>query len=110
MVEKVVIGEIEIKELVRDHAATEVGLFPAIASMCLDDSVNELSSQELGDKINSISFEHKASTPTDDDEYWMAQSPFNGKYYIFASCAQGGGYPSCPSYILDEPPGWFYED
>jgi hypothetical protein len=51
---------------------------------------------------------HKASIPADDDEYWLARSPFDGKFYVFASQA-GAGWPSSPDYVLDRRPSWFDE-
>jgi hypothetical protein len=35
-----------------------------------------LPNDELRSRIANFQIEHKASTPFDDDEYWMARSPF----------------------------------
>jgi hypothetical protein len=63
---------------------------------------------ELRSRIANFQIEHKASTPFDDDEYWMARSPFDQKYYVWAALPFAG-VPTEPAYILDERPGWFDE-
>lgn len=102
--------------LIREYTPTSV--FPGavdrtagmVASLCPLEQLVETTPDQLQEMLSSICFEHKVSTPTDDDEYWLAQSPFNHKFYVFASCAFGGGWPTSPVYVLDERPAWFDED
>lgn len=83
--------------------------FAMLAALCPRESVSVTSPDELRRKLAEVTFEHKASTPSDDDEYWLARSPFDGKYYVFAS-TPGAGWPVEPVYVLDQRPGWFDED
>ncbi|MFZ0962756.1 MAG: hypothetical protein WAO35_17950 [Terriglobia bacterium] len=76
---------------------------------CARETVSVTPPDELRRKLAEVTFEHKASTPSDDDEYWLARSPFDGKYYVFAS-TPGAGWPVEPVYVLDQRPGWFDED
>ncbi|MFZ0960356.1 MAG: hypothetical protein WAO35_05585 [Terriglobia bacterium] len=80
-----------------------------LAALCPRESVSGTSPDELRRKLAKVSFEHKASTPYDDDEYWLAQGPFDGKFYVFASMP-GAGWPYDPVYVLEARPAWFDED
>ncbi len=73
------------------------------------DMVNCVSISKLKEKIAAISFEYRASTFSDDDVYFMTQSPFNDKWYVFAS-GMGFGWPSKPAYIFENRPEWFDDD
>ena len=81
-----------------------------IASLCPLDQLTLTPPDELREKLRGIRFAHRASTPADDDEYWLARSPFDNRFYVFASCSFGGGWPTKPVYAYDESPAWFYED
>lgn len=65
---------------------------------------------ELAQALSRTRWEHKASTYDDDDEYWMARSPIDSKFYVFASTAAGGGWPTRPCYVYSDRPDWFNED
>jgi hypothetical protein len=95
---------------IRAVSAVTPGMHRAVASMCPHpDTLASMPREVLGQKIASVSFDHRATTPYDDDEYWMAQSPFNGMWYVFASMP-GAGWPTKPVYVLDGRPAWFDED
>jgi hypothetical protein len=79
-----------------------------LAALCPREIVSITPPGELRRKLAEVSFEHKASTPSDDDEYWLARSPFDGKFYVFAS-QPGGVWPSSPHFVLDQRPAWFDE-
>jgi len=68
------------------------------------------SAAELAEALSSTRWEHRASTYHDDDEYWMARSPVDNKYYVFASTAVGGGWPTRPCDIYTDRPDWFDEN
>jgi hypothetical protein len=87
------------------------GKLVMLAAVCPLEILARTPPDELREKLDEIWIDHKASTPSDDDEYWLLFSPFDHKYYVFASCAfAGGGWPSKPVYVLDEPPRRFYEE
>jgi hypothetical protein len=52
--------------------------------------------EELVNAARTIKPHFRATTNYDDDVYWMGKSPFNEKWYIFASF---GGVPELPAYI-----------
>lgn len=81
-----------------------------VAELCSLAKLAKTEPDELREKLSQIRFEHKPSTPADDDEYWLAQSPFDKRFYVFASCAFGGNWPASPAYVFDERPAWFDED
>ncbi|NUN08633.1 MAG: hypothetical protein HUU54_05595 [Ignavibacteriaceae bacterium] len=61
----------------------------------------DFSMNEIVEKLSLTEFYFKSSKPWDDDCYWMARSPFDNKYYVFA----GMSAPYYrPFYILNEPP------
>lgn len=102
--------------IVRDHAPS--GVFPGpekstvrmVACLVPRSDLAKTAPSELRSRLSRIRFEHKASTPSDDDEYWLAQSPFDKRFYLFASCALGGGWPTSPVNVLDARPAWFDEE
>lgn len=103
-------NEDELLALIHEVSSETRGMHKAIASMCPNlQTLAGMPRDDLKRKLASISFEHKASTPYDDDEYWLAQCPFNNLWYVFASlpCA---GWPTTPVYVLNERPAWFDED
>ena len=67
------------------------------------------SAAELAKALASTRWEHRASTTYDDDEYWMALSPVDNKYYVFAA-SPFAGWPTRPCYIYTDRPDWFDED
>lgn len=81
-----------------------------IVSVCQRSISSDMSEDEIREKIKKINVEFKASTPYDDDCYWMIRSPFNNKYYIFAQSPYCSGAPSEPVFIKPERPDWFDED
>jgi hypothetical protein len=80
------------------------------ASVCELSAPGDIAEEELIKGADRISFEFKASTPSDDDVYWLTQSPFNGRWYTFASSFCSGGYPSSPVYDDAERPARFDEE
>ena len=99
--------------LIREYAPITV--FPGsietttemVASLCPLDQLTMTPPDKLREMLRRIRFAHKASTPSDDDEYWLARSPFDHRFYVFASCSFGGGWPTEPNYVYDERPAWF---
>ena len=83
--------------------------FEMLAALCPREAVLVTPPDELRRKLAEVFFEHKASSPSDDDEYWLARSPFDGKFYVFASLPWAG-WPGDPVYVLDARPAWFDED
>jgi hypothetical protein len=81
-----------------------------LAALCPREIVSITPPDELQRKLAAVFFEHKASNPYDDDEHWLARSPFDAKFYVFSSLAMGGGWPTEPSMVLEERPSWFDED
>lgn len=77
-----------------------------IASLCPDSYLATAKADDLKAKIQTVSFLHKASTPDDDDEYWAAQSPFDGRWYLFAS-GMGGAMPTEPVRVSNNRPSVF---
>jgi hypothetical protein len=79
-----------------------------LAELCQREIVSVTPPEELRRKLAEVSFEHKASRPGEEDEYWLARSPFDGKFYVFAT-STAAGWPSGPDYVLDLRPSWFDE-
>ena len=84
--------------------------FRMLMSVIPCDLLNKLPASEIASKLSTICWEHKSSSPFDDDEYWMAHSPFDNKYYTFASQAMGGGWPTEPDYVEKDRPTRFDEN
>ena len=101
--------------LVREHAPDSAFPGPAdrtdsmVAALVPRADLARTAPGELRNRLSQVRFEHRASTPSDDDEYWLAQSPFDQRFYLFASCAQGGGWPTSPVDLRDVRPAWFDE-
>lgn len=85
------------------------GMHKMAETVIPDDAISKLTVREIIEKIQLITFDHKASTPSDDDEYWLCQSPFDGKWYLFASLAMGGGWPEEPVSVTVDRPSSFDE-
>lgn len=81
-----------------------------VLAMCLHGASVDTSKEALVAAAKEISFEFKPSTPSDDDAYWLARSPFDGKWYTFAALGAGGGWPQTPVYIDDDRPPRFDEN
>jgi hypothetical protein len=98
----------ELLEIIGESSRETPGLHVAISSMIPEAALESIGEDELHTKISRIRLEHRASTPYDDDEYWLAQSPFDGKWYLFASlpCA---GWPTSPVRVYDERPEFIDE-
>lgn len=101
--------EPEIKKLIEKHSSVVPGMRKMVADICQPSIIGEISESELIEKIQLIVFEHKASTPSDDDEYWTVQSPFNGKWHTFAAFF-GSSYPTKSVWITDSKPELFDQD
>jgi hypothetical protein len=99
----------ELLEIIGESSRETAGLHIAISSMIPEEMLASISLDTLRAKISRIRLEHRASTPYDDDEYWLAQSPFDGKWYLFASlpCA---GWPTSPVEVSGERPEFFDEE
>ena len=98
-----------IKQLVVEHSKQPEGYHNMIASMFTPEIIGKMSEVVLIVHIDNVSFEHKATTSSEDDEYYMAFSTFDGKYYIWAT-SPGAGFPTTPIDIKDSRPIWFDED
>lgn len=81
-----------------------------VAALCPLEEIAGMPDDVLRGKLQQIRFEHRRSTPWDDDKYWMAQSPFDGRYYVFALLNIVSGPPGPPVYVLDRRPAWFDEE
>lgn len=81
-----------------------------VAALCPLDQVADMPDDLLREKLRQINFECRQSKPWDDDDYWMAQSPFDGRHYIFALLNIVSGPPGPPVYVLDQRPAWFDEE
>jgi len=57
--------------------------------------------KQLADILRTVRWDFQASSYSDDDMYCWAPSPFNGKYYVFASTWD---WPAKPDYVLDYRP------
>lgn len=80
-----------------------------VATICELSAPADILEEELVSKAMKMGFSFKPSTPSDDDVYWLEQSPFDGKWYTFASLFCSGGFPISPVYIDDEYPNRFDE-
>jgi len=87
-----------VMALIAAHSLVEEGMRAMVASMCPMD----LSEADLIAGIRAITFDHTPSSAEDDDEHWVAQSPFDGKYYHFAA-SPAAAWPTRPE-ITDLPP------
>lgn len=73
-------------------------------SFCSVIDTFNFSMSEILENISKIEYKFKTSKPWDDDCYWMAKSPFNYKYYVFAG--QSAPYHR-PFFVLNSaPPDW----
>jgi hypothetical protein len=81
--------------------------FRMLLSVVPLESLEQLPAAIIAMKLSTVVWQHQPSSPWDDDEYWMTQSPFDGKYYVFASHAMGGGWPTEPDFIEKDRPPWF---
>ena len=99
----------EIRALLNELWPSLPGRKGMAAKICELSAPPDVTKDELLAGAKKIDFEHKASTPSDDDEYWLAQSPFDQKLYTFASlfCA---GWPIDPVYIDNNRPERFDAD
>ncbi len=79
-----------------------------LAALCPPELVAVTPPGDLRRMLAEVTFEHKASTHYDDDEYWLARSPFDHNFYVFAACPCAG-WPRSPVYVLRERPQWFDE-
>lgn len=102
--------ETNLQKLVEKHSPFNSGIQGMILCILKQSIIGEIAEPDLIEKIKSITYEHKASTPSDDDEYWTFHSPFDGKWYTFASTACGGGWPTNPVYVDYLRRGLFDED
>jgi len=76
-------------------------------TVCMRSVPSSVAKEEFMKKARFIDFEEKKSTPWDDDIYWLCQSPFDDKWYLFAQFHGSPGYPSTPASITDERPEVF---
>jgi hypothetical protein len=85
--------------LIKEHSPVHPSLRRMVLNMC----PLTLGEADLVAGIKEIVFDHTPSSFFDDDQHWVAKSPFDNKYYHFA------GSPVCrnptkPAEITDLPP------
>jgi len=77
-----------------------------MASICKLSVLPNIAEEELIKGAQTIKLTFKPNMPSDDDSYWLGQSPFNKKWYTFAATI-GAGFSSEPTYVDDEYPKRF---
>ena len=88
-----------VMALIQEHSLVHPSYRRMVLSMC----PLYLKEAELIAGIKAIVLEHTPSSVGDDDEHWVAKSPFDGKYYHFAG-SNICRYPTTPTEITDSPP------
>ncbi|QQS60827.1 MAG: hypothetical protein IPN70_02960 [Candidatus Moraniibacteriota bacterium] len=78
-----------------------------IASICQLSAPEDITEEDLIRGAESIEFSYRPYNTYDDDCYWLAQSPFNKKWYLFVACFVCSYLPSRPAYEEEEYPMWF---
>ena len=74
----------------------------AVVSICPQYALKPV----LIEGIKRVVFEHRPAIYSNDDEYWLAQSPFNGKWYVFVA-NDFVQMPERPVFVEDTRPIWF---
>jgi hypothetical protein len=64
---------------------------------------------ELEKAAWDMKVEFKSSTDISEDMYYLVQSPFDGKYYLFAAMVAFGSCNHGPRKVYDKRPLWFDE-
>ena len=100
-----VMNDTEIKKIIAEYSYLPETYWGMVRCMC----PGNVTRSELIEGIREITFHRRASTYYDDDTYWLAQSPFDKRWYLFVS-GMGSPMPSKVSSIESERPRWFDED
>jgi hypothetical protein len=74
-----------------------------VAAICRLSAPTDITKETLILGATTITFSHKPPTPYRSDEYWLAQSPFNDRWYLFAAIAEED-FPTVPTGVFDTPP------
>lgn len=88
-----------VMALIKEHSPVHPTHRRMVLSMCPLD----LGEASLVAGIKAITLEHTPTSGGDDDEHWVALSPFDGKYYHFAG-SNVCRYPTKLCEITDSPP------
>jgi hypothetical protein len=80
--------------------------FRKLMALVPKEARQSMASESIAERLSSVRWEYQASTPYDDDCYLMAQSPFDGKYYVWAWFTS---MPDSPSLVLTGRPSFFDE-
>lgn len=97
----------EVRRILEERWPGLPGEKRMVVSICELSAPATISAEMLIRIAEGITLTHQASTPEDDDAHYLAQSPFDGKWYTFAVGIYTGGFPDSPSSVDDERPEGF---